>query len=285
MPRIVKKYVFIAALLLSLRNSRGHFVYRNKKMFLALPELLNAMAAHSLGWMYIFAQELYTRYHPTSSIRNYESDREYSYENMFIEDASSGDISKALNNKDILCLGDKSSIEVIKKELIETYGQEEIINETKYKECQLVQVFDSLPTIDSESILAKQYDGFVVPCETKQVLNLIFPENNKGKLKDLKWGKVFYSKHLVEPVVLNYKKQYYFSVPGSGTTSILDLKFRGEVSAAMAYQTVPIIDYFRCIQPSTETQPCLLLGMYMLREKLGGFFILREDKDSVLFSS
>lgn len=273
----------MALLLLSLRSNRGHYIFRQNKIFLALPGLLNAFITHkSLGWIYIFCLELFARYHPTSSVRDYENGTEYTKSHL--ESLVQGsDHGVTLNNKDSLILANEDQVKQMKEELTRTYANDDLSSEKPYKEEQLIQLFDSLEPLDSNLMLKKQFDGFVVPCSPHQVLNLVFP-SNQGKLKDLKWGKVFFSRHESEPIVLNYKKKYYFSLPGSGTTSLIDIKFRDKLSAAMQYQIVPVTDHFRILREKSSEGGLMLLGMYMMKEKLGGFFVLREDCESVLFS-
>jgi len=62
-----------------------------------------------------------------------------------------------------------------------------------------------------------------------------------------------------------------------GNVDLLEVNLRGVNSAAMAYNQNPWIDHFRVLNSSNGTT--VLLGIFSVRQRHGGWFMLRSRPD------
>ncbi|KAJ7078662.1 hypothetical protein C8R44DRAFT_992701 [Mycena epipterygia] len=74
----------------------------------------------------------------------------------------------------------------------------------------------------------------------------------KRALKKIDWaGKTFRALDDVYPVIVQGEGGKRVSVEKYGRARLREIKFRGLVSAAMVYDDIPIIDYFRYVDKNT----------------------------------
>lgn len=85
------------------------------------------------------------------------------------------------------------------------------------------------------------------------------------------WGKRYFTRHVGDPLVVNWKRRYYFPLPAWGNVSMVNMDFRLQETATMRYDMQPWNDYFAVLAPN------VFLGLWTHREKCGGWFTLTLD--------
>ncbi|KAJ7576977.1 hypothetical protein C8J56DRAFT_1061690 [Mycena floridula] len=101
------------------------------------------------------------------------------------------------------------------------------------------------------------------------------------RLKQVRWaGKDFHSEEDVDPIMVYDEKGSRVWSADHGKARIREIKFRGVVSAAMVYDVLPIIDYFRYVDENTV---CGVMDAKGVPEELGSyhFYLVRLQPKAV----
>ncbi|KAJ7673531.1 hypothetical protein B0H17DRAFT_947161 [Mycena rosella] len=111
----------------------------------------------------------------------------------------------------------------------------------KTTEAAATELYDQLKSIDP-SFLKGEWEGgdFDTGHPASQALKLI------------NWvGKTFHNEEDVEPIIVRGEDGKRTVLESYGRARIREIKFRGQVSAAMVYDDKPIIDHFRYVNEDT----------------------------------
>jgi len=152
------------------------------------------------------------------------------------------------------------------------------LKDVAYKEIDLVRLYDSLPPVKSEEILVgRTFDGKILRTNAS-VLDIaewfaIRPLSYFG----ISWGKRYRTKHVGDPLLFNWAKKIYIPNPSCGSVGVCDITWRGVNTGTMSYDNQVWNDYFRILEHDPSTDRLVLLGAWVARAKVGGWFTLTWD--------
>ncbi len=144
-----------------------------------------------------------------------------------------------------------------------------VAKETSFSDEDLVNAFDALPqTTVEEHLLGRTFDGRVLRTN-KSVLDLaqwllVLPLGLLG----FAWGKRYRTRHIGDPLLVNWLGLLYFPLPAWGNVGVFDIVWRGRSCATMVYDHQPWQDYFALLPDGS------LLGVWTSRDRVGGWFVL-----------
>jgi hypothetical protein len=147
-----------------------------------------------------------------------------------------------------------------------------VAKETSFADEDLVNVFDSLPqTSVDEHLLGRTFDGRVLRTN-QSVLDLaqwllVLPLTLLG----FAWGKRYRTRHIGDPLLVNWLGAVYFPLPAWGNVGVYDVVWRGRSCATMVYDHQPWQDYFALLPDGS------LLGVWTSRDRVGGWFVLTPN--------
>jgi hypothetical protein len=95
----------------------------------------------------------------------------------------------------------------------------------------------------------------------------------------VEWGKRFFTPYRGDPLIFICWRKIVFPVPMWGSVSLPEIHFRGKSGAAMTYDHQPWKDHFRVLDDGASSGRRMLLGNWMVREKMGGWFTLEEKPE------
>ena len=99
------------------------------------------------------------------------------------------------------------------------------------------------------------------------------------RLVGVEWGKRFFTPYRGDPLIFICWKKIVFPVPMWGSVSLPEISFRGKAGATMTYDHQPWKDHFRVLDDGAVSGRRMLLGNWMVREKMGGWFTLEEKPE------
>lgn len=99
------------------------------------------------------------------------------------------------------------------------------------------------------------------------------------RVAGVEWGKRYFTPYRGDPLIFICWNRLVFPVPMWGSVSIPDILFRGKTGAAMTYDHQPWKDHFRVLDDGKVSGRRMLLGNWMVREKMGGWFTLEEKPE------
>lgn len=92
----------------------------------------------------------------------------------------------------------------------------------------------------------------------------------------VEWGKRFFTPYRGDPLIFICWKRIVFPVPMWGSVSLPEILLRGKSGATMAYDHQPWMDHFRGLDDGATSGRRMLLGNWMVRGKMGGWFTLEK---------
>lgn len=146
-----------------------------------------------------------------------------------------------------------------------------------YDEAELVRLYDSLPTVRAdEEVVGRAWRGRIVRTGSS-VLDLaewvlVRPLTRLG----FGWGKRYRTRHIGDPLMVRWKDLIYAPIPVWGNVGVVDISWRGELTATMNYDRQPWKDYFRRL--SDDGDEIVLLGVWTHKHIAGGWFTLTLDR-------
>jgi len=147
-----------------------------------------------------------------------------------------------------------------------------------FAESDYERLFMSLPAIKAERLVGKCFDGRMLrtnrsPLDLAEWL-FCRPISYLG----FGWGKRFLSEYRGDPLLFNWGKKVYVPLPTCGNVSLKDATYKGATSALMSYDNYPWNDHFRVLEMSENNeQHMVLLGAWMIRDNMAGYFTLTYD--------
>jgi hypothetical protein len=165
--------------------------------------------------------------------------------------------------------GTGADLEAVKRSLI--HG-----SDRSYHEEDLVKVYDSCKPIAAEELIGNTWNGRIIRTN-RSLLDLaewclVRPLGLFG----FRWGKRYCTQHTGDPLLLRWIDRLYFPLPVWGNVGMVDIRWRGVVTATMNYDYQPWKDYFRVLQEDNEKT--ILIGVWTHRSVAGGWFTLTLDK-------
>jgi hypothetical protein len=96
------------------------------------------------------------------------------------------------------------------------------------------------------------------------------------RLVGIEWGKRFFTPYRGDPLIFICWNRLVFPAPMWGSVSLPEIQFRGRSGATMVYDHQPWKDHFRILDDGKVSGRRMLIGNWMVREKMGGWFTLEE---------
>lgn len=135
-------------------------------------------------------------------------------------------------------------------------------------------LFDSLPPPATNEMFGT-WRGKVLRSGSILTIPSVFGET-PNRWIGCDWGKRFLTPYKGDPLIWIGWKKLIVPLPVWGNVSMPESSMRGEVGATMVYDHQPWQDHFRILDDGKISGRRMLLGMWMSREKNGGWFTLEE---------
>lgn len=118
---------------------------------------------------------------------------------------------------------------------------QELKNKTKHNDKELLAFFDQLPPVSFEDILYK-WQGDIFSADW-----------DASALQQINWYGKWFKSHLdaVPVICYNDKKELFSNHIMKGEATMWDISFRGQVSATLVYDHLPLFDHFRKVDDRT----------------------------------
>jgi hypothetical protein len=151
--------------------------------------------------------------------------------------------------------------------------------DVSFNEEDLVNLYDSCPVVSARNtLIGRSWNGMVLRTN-RSVLDvaewlLVRPLGLFG----FKWGKRYLTQHTGDPLLVRWLDTIYFPLPVWGNVGMVDIRWRGECTATMNYDYQPWKDYFRLLSNEGDDE-IVLLGVWTHKDKAGGWFVLRYDRN------
>lgn len=145
-----------------------------------------------------------------------------------------------------------------------------------YTEADIVRLFDTLPTVSAEKdLIGRVWQGKVLRTKRSALDFAHYAIVKPLKLLGFQWGKRYCTANKGDPLFLRWRNRFYVPVPLWGNVSMIDIKWRGKMTATMNYDHQPWRDYFRLL--SNQDGKMVLLGVWTHKHIAGGWFTLTLD--------
>lgn len=146
-------------------------------------------------------------------------------------------------------------------------------DDTRLVDRDVWSLFDSLPAPTTSQVIGN-WRGKVV--YTGSWLGPAWLLERPCRALGIQWGKRYFSPYRGDPLIFILWGRIVYPMPLWGNVSLPEIAFRGKCGATMVYDHQPWKDHFRVLDDGRESGRRMLLGNWMSREKLGGWFTLEE---------